>query len=113
MSEENKPARRQYRRTTERRQEILVAVVQLLSDPDCCGGNDERHRSIFWVLPTELFIDIFSGKAEILEELIGFCDASFERMFDEINTESNVTMVMRAMVKGKSSAFCLRKPTAA
>ena len=37
MSEETKPARRQYRRTTERRQEILVAVVQLLSDPDSTG----------------------------------------------------------------------------
>ena len=92
MSEETKPARRQYRRTTERRQEILVAVVQLLSDPDArylglADGALYRH---------------FSGKAEILQELIGFCDDSFERMFDEINAEAEVTMVTRAMVKARA-----------
>ena len=111
MSEENKPARRQYRRTTERRQEILVAVVQLLSDPDCCGVTTKDIARFLGIADGALYRH-FSGKAEILEELIGFCDASFERMFDEINTESNVTMVMRAMVKARAllltgEALCL------
>lgn len=101
MSEENKPARRQYRRTTERRQEILVAVVQLLSDPDCWGVTTKDIARFLGIADGALYRH-FSGKAEILEELIGFCDASFERMFDEINTESNVTMVMRAMVKARA-----------
>lgn len=95
MSEETKPARRQYRRTTERRQEILVAVVQLLSDPDSTGVTTKDIARYLGLADGALYRH-FSGKAEILQELIGFCDDSFERMFDEINAEAEVTMVTRA-----------------
>ena len=101
MSEETKPARRQYRRTTERRQEILVAVVQLLSDPDSTGVTTKDIAHYLGLADGALYRH-FSGKAEILQELIGFCDDSFERMFDEINAEAEVTMVTRAMVKARA-----------
>ena len=70
MSEETKPARRQYRRTTERRQEILVAVVQLLSDPDSTGVTTKDIARYLGLADGALYRH-FSGKAEILQELIG------------------------------------------
>lgn len=93
--------RRQYRRTAERRQEILVSVVQLLSEPDCHGVTTKEIAKFMGVADGALYRH-FSGKAEILNELIGFCNTAFEGMFSEINAEAGVTMLTRAKVKARA-----------
>lgn len=95
------PARRQYRRTAERRQEILVAVVQLLSNPNCSNVTTKEIAKFMGVADGALYRH-FSGKTEILRELIGFCHSAFESMFTEINAEANVTMLTRAKVKARA-----------
>ena len=94
-------ARRQYRRTAERRQEILVAVVQLLSEPDCAGVTTKEIAAFMGVADGALYRH-FSGKTEILGELIGFSRTAFESMFDEINAEGGVTMLERSQVKARA-----------
>lgn len=93
--------RRQYRRTAERRQEILVSVVQLLSEPGCHGVTTKEIAKFMGVADGALYRH-FSGKTEILKELIGFCNVAFEGMFSEINAEVGVTMLTRAKVKARA-----------
>lgn len=93
--------RRQYRRTAERRQEILIAVVQLLSNPDCQGVTTKEIAKFMGVADGALYRH-FSGKSEILNELIGFCNTAFESMFTEINAEVGVSMLTRAKIKARA-----------
>ena len=104
MSAQKSPApvaRRQYRRTAERRQEILVAVVELLSEPACTGVTTKEIAAYMGVADGALYRH-FSGKPEILRELIGFCRNAFESMFDEINAQEGVTMLERAQIKTRA-----------
>lgn len=97
----NKPTRRQYRRTEQRRQEILVAVVQLLSEPDCAGVTTKDIARSMGIADGALYRH-FTGKAEILQELIAFCRNAFESMFAEINAQQNVAMLTKARVKARA-----------
>ena len=98
---EEKRVRRQYRRTKERRQEILVTVVRLLSEPSCGGVTTKEIAKAMGVADGALYRH-FTGKTEILLELIDFCRRSFEGMFNEINAQTGVGMIGRAEIKARA-----------
>ena len=90
---EEKRVRRQYRRTKERRQEILVTVVRLLSEPSCGGVTTKEIAKAMGVADGALYRH-FTGKTEILLELIDFCRRRHDRQSG--NQGESIAVVCRS-----------------
>ncbi len=101
MPNASAPSPRQYKRTQERRQEILVAAVELLSTPSCCSLTTKEIAKFLGIADGALYRH-FSGKTEILAELVGFCRNAFDNMFETINAESGVPLLEKAKVKARA-----------
>lgn len=90
--------RRQYRRGADRRQEIMEAVVTLLSDRRQEKFTTKEIAASVGVSEACLYRH-FKNKAEILAGIADFCDSAISGMCSEIDAKSGLTMRERAIVK--------------
>lgn len=93
--------RRQYRRTSERRQEILQTVTKLLAEPGCRGVTTKDIARSMGIADGALYRH-FSGRAEIFAELIGFCRLAFEKIFTEIDEQRDLAMLTNVKIKTRA-----------
>ena len=87
--------KRQYKRGKERRQDILTAVVMLLSNPKPERFTTKEIAALCGVSEACLYRH-FSSKAEVLMSLIGFCETSVMTMFSELDAVEGLTYTQRA-----------------
>ena len=90
--------KRQYKRGKERRQDILTAVVMLLSNPKPERFTTKEIAALCGVSEACLYRH-FSSKAEVLMSLIGFCETSVMTMFSELDSVEGLTYTQRATAK--------------
>ena len=90
--------RRQYRRSADRKQEIMEAVVHLLSERRQEKFTTKEIAARVGVSEASLFRH-FRSKAEILSGIVNFCDSAVASMCSEIDAKSGMSMVQRAVFK--------------
>ncbi len=90
--------RRQYRSGANRRQEIMEAVVKLLSERKQEKFTTKEIASSVGVSEACLYRH-FKNKAEILSGIADFCDSAVSAMCSEIDAKSGLSMRERAIAK--------------
>lgn len=90
--------RRQYRRSADRRREIMEAVVRLLSEPRQEKFTTKEIAAAVGVSEACLYRH-FKSKAEILAGLADFCESAISGMCSEIDATSGMTMKERSIAK--------------
>ncbi len=90
--------RRQYVRGEDRRQQIMEAVVRLLSARRQEKFTTKEIAANVGVSEACLYRH-FKNKAEILSGIVDFCDRSVVEMCAQIDAKSGLTMLDRAVVK--------------
>lgn len=92
------PAKRVYKKGDERRQEILSAVVTLLGKPRLEKFTTKEIAAVTGLSEAALYRH-FTNKAEILRQIVAFCETSFASMFAATEAVSGTTHRMRALAK--------------
>ena len=92
------PAKRVYKKGDERRQEILSAVVTLLGKPRLEKFTTKEIAAVTGLSEAALYRH-FTNKAEILRQIVAFCETSFASMFAAAEAVSGTTHRMRALAK--------------
>ena len=92
------PAKRVYKKGDERRQEILSAVVTLLGKPRLEKFTTKEIAAVTGLSEAALYRH-FTNKAEILRQIVAFCETSFASMFAAAEAVSGTTHRMRAHAK--------------
>ena len=92
------PAKRVYKKGDERRQEILSAVVTLLGKPRLEKFTTKEIAAVTGLSEAALYRH-FTNKAEILRQIVAFCETSFASMFAAVEAVSGTTHRMRALAK--------------
>ena len=89
---------RRTMRSADRKQQIMEAVVEILS---------ARYPEKFTIKEIAARADVseaglyrhFTSKTQILEGIIAFCDVSIRQMCADIDAQPGVTMLQRALLK--------------
>lgn len=92
------PAKRVYKKGDERRQEILSAVVTLLGKPRLEKFTTKEIAAVTGLSEAALYRH-FTNKAEILRQIVAFCETSFASMFAAAEAVNGTTHRMRALAK--------------
>lgn len=98
VAAERTKSRRQYRRSADRKQEIMEAVVHLLSERRPEKFTTKEIAARVGVSEASLYRH-FKSKAEILSGIVSFCEAAVASMCSEIDAKSGMSMVQRAIFK--------------
>ena len=92
------PVKRVYKKGDERRQEILSAVVTLLGKPRLEKFTTKEIAAATGLSEAALYRH-FTNKAEILRQIVAFCETAFTSMFSAAEAVSGTTHRMRALAK--------------
>ena len=95
---EESVAKRAYKKSVDRQQEILTAVVMLLGKPRLEKFTTREIATATGFSEAALYRH-FTNKAEILRQLVAFCEQSFTGMFSAAEAVPNKTHCLRALVK--------------
>ena len=91
-------AKRPYKKGADRRQEILAAVVTLLGKPRLEKFTTKEIALATGLSEAALYRH-FTNKAEMLRQIVAFCETSFAGMFSEAEAVGGVTHLQRALAK--------------
>lgn len=91
-------AKRQYKKSADRRQEILAAVVTLLGKPRLEKFTTKEIAAATGLSEAALYRH-FTNKAEILRQIVMFCESSFTSMFSAVEAMEGMTHRQRAISK--------------
>ncbi len=91
-------AKRQYKKSADRRQEILAAVVTLLGKPRLEKFTTKEIAAATGLSEAALYRH-FTNKAEILRQIVMFCESSFTSMFSAVEAMEGMTHRQRAVSK--------------
>ncbi len=91
-------AKRQYKKSADRRQEILSAVVTLLGKPRLEKFTTKEIAAATGLSEAALYRH-FTNKAEILKQIVAFCETAFASMFSSAEAMDGMTHRQRAMAK--------------
>ena len=91
-------AKRQYKKSADRRQEILAAVVTLLGKPRLEKFTTKEIAAATGLSEAALYRH-FTNKAEILRQIVMFCETSFASMFSAVEAMEGMTHRQRAVSK--------------
>ncbi len=91
-------AKRQYKKSADRRQEILAAVVTLLGKPRLEKFTTKEIAAATGLSEAALYRH-FTNKAEILRQIVMFCESSFTSMFAAVEAMDGMTHRQRAISK--------------
>ncbi len=91
-------AKRQYKKSADRRQEILAAVVTLLGKPRLEKFTTKEIAAATGLSEAALYRH-FTNKAEILRQIVMFCETSFASMFSAVEAVEVMTHRQRAVSK--------------
>lgn len=91
-------SKRIYKKSADRQQEILSAVVTLLGKPRLVKFTTKEIAAVCQLSEAALYRH-FKNKAEILRQLVAFCDTSFSAMFTYADAMSDAPYRLRALAK--------------